>query len=236
MDDAPSGLVYANYWRRKQLLAGPVPHFPLRRWWATDGLCDIEQVYFAATKDAPSLLDVGAGDLRIRDKFLAEGYAGTYHTQDIGGEFEYTYRTLDEVQGKYDAVLCLDVLEHLPLGGGLRLLGRLVELLNPGGSLIIQTPNARYIRSPLGWDMTHLHTYNLSDLWAYARTLGLDATGYRVWFTSPKISPTGWIQNAAGRFVVTRLLGSDYADNIALVARKPCGGSQSNGGGKWSVG
>jgi len=230
MADAPTDPAYANYWWRKQLLTGPVPHFPLRRWWATDGLCDIERVYFAEIKDAPSVLDVGAGDLRIRDKFLAAGYAGTYHTQDIGSEFEYTYRNLDEVQGKYGAVLCLDVLEHLPLEEGLSLLGRLVALLNPGGSLIIQTPNARCVRSPLGWDMTHQHMYNISDLWAYARTLSLDATGYRVWFTSPQISPIGWLQTAASRFVVTRLLGSDYADNIALVARKPLGGAESNGG------
>ena len=139
MDDAPTDPAYANYWRRKQLLDGPVPHFPLRRWWATDGLCDIERVYFAAIKDAPSVLDVGAGDLRIRDKFLAAGYAGTYHTQDIGGEFEYTYRSLDEVQGGYDAVLCFDVLEHLPLVGGLSLLGRRSRC-SPRRVVIIQTP------------------------------------------------------------------------------------------------
>src|SRR5689334_10580294 len=112
-----SDRVYLNYWRRKQLRQ-EIPHFPLRKWWWTGGLCEIEQVYFEAVKSANRLIDVGAGDLRIRDKFLAAGYAGTYHTQDIGSEYEYTYRKLDDVHGGYDAVLCFDVLEHLPLIGG----------------------------------------------------------------------------------------------------------------------
>ena len=130
-----------------------MPHFPLRRWWATDGLCDIERVYFAAIKDATSLLDVGAGDLRVRDKFLAEGYAGTYHTQDIGREFEYTYRSLYEVQEKYDAVLCFDVLEHLPLEDGLSLLDRLVA---PPTPRVVNHPNAERPMCPapawMGYD------------------------------------------------------------------------------------
>jgi hypothetical protein len=223
-----SDRVYLNYWQRKQL-PKETPHFPLRRWWRTDGLCDIERVYFEAVKPAQRLLDVGAGDLRIRQKLLVAGYTGEYHTQDIGGEHEYTYSSLDEVDDGYDAVLCLDVVEHLPLGEGLKLIGRLVELLNPGGSLVIQTPNARCIRSPLAWDMSHLHMYNLPDLWAYLRGMGLDARGYRVWFTGPRFSPAGWLRATAARFVITQLLGCDYADNVAIVARKPAGGPASNG-------
>jgi hypothetical protein len=213
---------YLNYWKRKDLMRTP-PLFPVRRWWATDGLCDVERVYFDAVRSAARLLDVGAGDLRVRRKLLAAGFAGTYDTQDIGTEFAYTYRSLDEVAGRYDAVLCLDVLEHLRLEDGLGLFGRLVGLLNPGGVLVVQTPNARCVRHPLGWDMTHVHVYNLPDLWAYARALGLEAAGYRVWFAPERLSPAAWVRAAAARFVAARLLGCDYADNIALVARKPAG-------------
>lgn len=219
-----SHVAYLNYWKRKDLLRA-APHFPVRRWWKTDGLCDIERVYFDALRGAGSVLDVGAGDLRVRDKFAAAGFRGTYHTQDVGTEFAYTYRTLDEVTTRYDAVVCFDVLEHLRLEDGLALVLRLVELLTPGGVLLLQTPNARCVRSPLGWDMTHLHLYNLGDLWAFATALGLSATGYRVWFAPPRFSPAGWVRAAVSRAAVTRVLDCDYADNVALVARKPGGGA-----------
>ena len=172
---APIDSAYANYWRRKKLLAGTMPHFPVCRWWATDGLCDIERVYFAAIKDASSLLDVGAGDLRIRDKLLAEGYLGTYHTQDIGKEFEYTYHSLDEVRGRYDAVLCLDVLEHLQMEVGLNLLSRLVYAAQSrrlADCPDAERPDGDPVSARMGYD-AHTHLHNWQDLWAFTQTLGL---------------------------------------------------------------
>jgi hypothetical protein len=212
---------YRNYWKRKRLLAQGPPRFPLRRWWETENLCDIEQGCFDAIRDAPSLLDVGAGDLRIKRKLQAAGYAGEYHTQDVGPEHHHTYGTLAEVDRRYDAILCLDVLEHCPLDEGLGMLDRLVELLSPGGTLVIQTPNARCIRSPLAWDMTHLHLYNLDDLWAYLSAAGLEVRGFRVVFGGPPRSPLAWARYAAAAFVTTRLLGADFADNVVLIARRP---------------
>lgn len=221
-----SGRAYGTYWERKRLLAGPVPHFPLRRWWPDQGLCDIEQVYFEAVKGATRLLDVGAGDLRIMKKFQAAGFTGEYHTQDIGTEYAYTFADLSEVTSQYGAIICLDVIEHLPLEPGLDLIARMSDLLAPGGVLILQTPNGRCVRNPLGWDMTHVQLYNLTDLWAFARTLGLDAAGFRVEFQSgARRSLWNRFKGSLGKFVITWSLGADYADNIALIARKPPGGA-----------
>jgi hypothetical protein len=213
--------VYRDYWRRKRLLDQGPPRFPLRRWWESEGLCDIEQVCFEAVRGAASLLDVGAGDLRIRRKLQAAGYTGEYHTQDVGREYDHTYASLAEVDRHYDAIMCLDVLEHLPLEEGLATLDRLVKLLNPGGRLVIQTPNARCIRSPLAWDMTHVHLYNLDDLWAYLTAAGLDSQGFRVAFGRPPRSPVAWVRFALATFVTSRVLGADFADNVVLIARRP---------------
>src|SRR5689334_7316124 len=101
---------YRTFWQRKEMLRRSFPGFPLRRWWETDGLCEIERVYFDAVRNASSVLDVGAGDLRIMRKFQEAGFAGEYHTQDIGGEGQYTYRDLAQVTRRYGAILCLDVL------------------------------------------------------------------------------------------------------------------------------
>lgn len=211
---------YAKYWERKRLMANGVPRFPVRRWWPSDGLSDIEQVLFDAVREAGSLLDVGAGDLRVMQMFQQAGFLGEYHTQDIGHEFAYTYQSLDDVDRGYDAVLCLDVLEHLPLNDGLQLLERLVSLLNPGGRLIVQTPNARCVRDPMSWDMTHVQLYNIFDLWAWLSCQGLDVQGYRVQFVPSPPGPLRRLHMAAHAWFVSRWLGCDYTDNIVLIAQR----------------
>ncbi|MGO9449520.1 MAG: class I SAM-dependent methyltransferase [Candidatus Binataceae bacterium] len=212
---------YVDFWRRKQLLAEGPPEFAISRWWMSDALCDIERIYFDALKGAATVLDVGAGDLRLAHRFRDAGFAGRYDTLEPFGERSYTYSNLSQVNRTYDAVLFIDVIEHLTLDEGLGTLGRLAGLLNQGGVLIVQTPNARCIRNPLSWDMTHLHCYNGPDLWAYLRCIGLDVEGcYRIVFGVKPSFPLGTIAAALKAFLIARVIGSDYADNIALIARK----------------
>jgi hypothetical protein len=214
-------IVYGSYWRRKHILFQPVPAFPVKRWWRTDRLSEIERIYSEALKRSPSILDVGAGDLSIMRKFKSAGYSGEYHTLDPGEEYTHTYRDLAEVNRTYGAILCLDVIEHLAFQQGLRMLTRLTELLEPGGVMVLQTPNARCIRYPASWDMTHLHIYNAPDLWAYLSGLGLTVEGFRIVFSSEHPSIADRIRGLAGAFIASRLLGCDYADNIAMIASKP---------------
>ncbi len=213
-------LVYLNYWKRKELIASCLPKFTVINFWQSEKLSEVEQVIFDCLKNRPSVLDCGAGDLRIKTKFQKLGFAGIYHTQDVGTEFAYTFKSLEEITQKYSAILCLDVIEHLPLPAGLRLIHTLVNLLEAGGILVLQTPNARCVRNPLISDMTHLHCYNLTDLWAYLTALGLKTDGYRVVFAA---KPQSWLQKAQGflpKYIATKILGLDYADNIMVVAHK----------------
>lgn len=195
----------------------------MRRWWETDSLCDIERVYFDAVRNASSLLDVGAGDLRIMRKFQAAGFAGEYHTQDIGTEGRYTYRDVGEVKRKYGAILCLDMIEHLPLQEGLSMLRTVVALLEPGGALVIQTPNAAYLPDPRSWDMTHIHLYNAGDLWAWLTCEGLETTVYRVTIRDEHPGPIVSARLAITDYLKRKILGCDFASNIAAVARRPTG-------------
>lgn len=87
---------YKNYWKRKRMLSAEPPAFPAIRWHPSEGLCDSERIIFDSIREASSLLDVGAGDLRVMRKFLAAGFAGTYHTRDIGTEFAYTYQNINK--------------------------------------------------------------------------------------------------------------------------------------------
>ena len=193
----------------------------MRRWWETEGLCEIEQVYFDAIRGASSLLDVGAGDLRIMRKFQSAGYRGEYHTQDVGTEGAYTYRDLDEVPRRYAAILCLDVIEHLALQEGLGMVRNMISLLEAGGALVIQTPNAAYIPDPRSWDMTHLHVYNAGDLWAYLKCEGLEVDLYRVAQREEHPGPMVSARLRITDYIKLKILGCDYANNIAAVARAP---------------
>jgi 2-polyprenyl-3-methyl-5-hydroxy-6-metoxy-1,4-benzoquinol methylase len=212
--------LYSNYWKRKEILKTQIPHFPVLKFFISSGLSPIEKKYWSVVKDAQSILDFGAGDLWMMKKLQAHGYKGVYETLDVADGFDYTYKTLDQVKKKFDVIICLDVLEHMPLNDGLGLLQGLVALLNKGGTLILQTPNARCIRHPLSWDMTHVHCYNLPDLWAYLSSMDLKVEGMRVVFTPEKIGFWKKLQNLIGQIIITKFLGSDYADNIALLARK----------------
>ena len=193
----------------------------MRRWWETVGLCDVERVYFDAIRSSRSLLDVGAGDLRIMRKLQAAGYRGDYHTQDVGVEGTYTYRDLREVSRSYDAILCLDVIEHLPLQEGLGMVRAMIALLTPGGVLVIQTPNASYIPDPRSWDMTHLHVYNAGDLWAYLKCEGLEVDLYRVALREEHPRPVVSARLAITDYVKRNVLGCDFASNLAAIARRP---------------
>lgn len=220
IDKMNQDLVYLNYWKRKNLLKSGVPRFSLLRWWSSEYLCEVEKTIFEKIKNIDKLLEVGAGDFRIMRKFQQVGYSGEYHTQDIGEEFTYTYKTIDEISQPYPAILCLDVIEHLQLTEGLKLVRNLVNLLKPGGLMVIQTPNARCIRNPLAMDMTHVHCYNINDLWAYLTCMGLDVEGYRVVFEPEVRNLWQWITSLLSRYIITRILGLDYADNIVLIAKK----------------
>jgi hypothetical protein len=213
-------LAYLNYWKRKELMSSQLPTFPVSYWWMSEELSDSEVVIFNKIKTNTAILDVGAGDFRVKKKFCKHGFQGDYHTQDIGTEFDYTYKTLAQVSRQYPAILYLDVLEHLSLEDGLGTLHKLFNLLEPNGHLVIQTPNARCVRSPLISDMTHLHCYNLPDLWSYLTALGCHVDGYRIVLGKPVEGILPKLKSNITRYITTRLMGLDYADNILLIAQK----------------
>ncbi len=215
MDDP----AFRNYWERKRL-AQNVPAFPVKRWWRSDGLSEIERLYFEIVAGAPSLLDVGAGSLDVKKKLVAAGFRGEYRTLDPGTEFPHDYRDLSEVKRRFHAILCLDVIEHLPLREGLALIDGMGALLEPGGVLVVQTPNGRCIRSPLSLDMTHVQCYSVQELWAYLTAQGFSVEGYRIVFRSERPGLLERLGSLASAFVITRLLGCDYADNVSVVARR----------------
>jgi 2-polyprenyl-3-methyl-5-hydroxy-6-metoxy-1,4-benzoquinol methylase len=92
---------------------------------------------------------------------------------------------LDQVEGGFDTVLCMDVLEHLVDPGAV--LRRLHGLARPAGRLEVSVPNARHYSVALN--------VFVRGTFAYARSGIFDSTHLR-WFTrrdiTELIAASGW--------------------------------------------
>ena len=96
---------------------------------------------------------------------------------------------LEERLGRFDCLLCADVLEHLV--DPWTALERFASLLEPGGTAVVSLPNVRFWETfwQLGrhgtwprraegiFDRTHLRWFTASDAWSLLDGAGLEVVG-----------------------------------------------------------
>ncbi|MGH9362587.1 MAG: hypothetical protein ACRD2T_11785, partial [Thermoanaerobaculia bacterium] len=75
------------------------------------------------------VLDVGAGGRSWEEKVRAAAPGVEYRSLDQDRGTRQDYYSLDQVEGQFDLVLLVEVIEHLGFEDGLELLGRLRGLL-----------------------------------------------------------------------------------------------------------
>ena len=219
------GKIFSNYWefiaKRKEF--GGVKR-PVLYWYPPipgEKMNEVERVYFDFIKDVPCLLDFGAGDLSLKKRFEAAGFKGKWLTCDLSKEFNYDFTTIDEVIAsgtKVDAVLVLEVIEHMTLPEFEDFVPKLKKILNPNGKIILSTPNATAVNAVWSGDYTHVKTYPLQDLWAIFSLIGFDCIPYRVVWTVARPTLWNWIELQINR-VLTHFLGLDYANGVALLCK-----------------
>lgn len=211
---------YRNYWRRlqarEQILVGI--RAPRVHWFWSDSLNEAEEIIFERTRQAARVLDFGAGEARLKRKFLAAGYEGEYHTLDLSTEQEHTYYDLSQVKGQYDAILCLEVIEHMTLNEYVELMDGFQRLLAPGGILVISTPNPLCVVPMWALDAGHIQQYPLADLVADFEVRGYQAEAYRICLGR---RPSRWpaIKLMVGR-LLCYFLNVDYAQGLLLIGVK----------------
>jgi SAM-dependent methyltransferase len=214
------GQHYRHYWRRMELREQAERYrAPCLRWHHCDGLNPTERVVFERVRAAGRLLDFGAGDLRLKRKFIAAGFAGRYETLDISEEFPHEYTDIAQVSGPFGAILCLEVIEHLPLTAFDALVNRLCELLEPGGALVISTPNPLCVVPMWARDSGHIQQYPLHDLIAALLARGVAVDPFRVRFVPARPSAPQRLRLLSQR-LLCYLLGVDYADGLLVIGTK----------------
>ncbi|WP_316977566.1 class I SAM-dependent methyltransferase [Shumkonia mesophila] len=128
----------------------------------------------------------------------------------------------------FDAILCLDVLEHLL--DPWTVLKKLVGNLSPGGTVIASIPNIRFYKAvfPLllkgKWsyeergvlDSTHLRFFTRETAVAMVRDAGLEITA---------VEPSTALKPWKNKWIINRLTGGRlidfYAYNYRIAGRKP---------------
>lgn len=193
------------------------------RWWmasATDaGLNPAEKLMLAHFVDAERVLDIGAGDLRMKARFRAAGFAGCYETTDQSPEFTYDYPSLHNAPTDgFDAVLVLEVIEHIPLDEFDEFMDEVLRVLKPGGRLVLSTPNAACIKTIWAGDMTHRHPYRSPDLAAYLHLRGIESEIHRVTWRAPSVSMYERVRYKLAQ-VLARVQQVDYAEGVLLLGR-----------------
>ena len=188
-------IAIAGDYQHRALTEGPA----VQRYWHRAKLELLD--WFFQPEPPGRALDVGCGSGVISDGLGRLGFevlgvdanpeAIAYAEQTFGRE-QVTFRRgfLDELdleEHSFDVATCLEVIEHVYPDQIERLLASFARLLNPGGSLLITTPNYRGLWPLIEWSadrfastasmdadqhVTHLHRRRLRSI--------LEAAGFEV--------------------------------------------------------
>ena len=109
-------------------------------------------------------------------------------------DVEVVEGTIEDVSGSFDAIVCLNVLEHI--ADDLGTLRRFHDLLEPGGRLLLLVPAHPFLYGSIDRTVEHERRYTKSDLRGKLEEAGFDIAELRL------VNPLG----AAGWLVSSRVL------------------------------
>ena len=167
-------------------------------------------------RDSEKVLDIGASSRGLEDRLRSHYPNVIYKSMDVDQERPHDFYSLEEIRESFDVVLLFEVIEHLELEEGAKLLKGIYELLNTGGRLILTTPNifnpGRFWR-----DATHRVAYCYDELGGILLAQGFHIKSmYRTY------------NDVFHRYLLRvyvmaplhRYLGIDFAKSILVVAEK----------------
>jgi hypothetical protein len=176
----------------------------------------LREVVVGAVPAEGRVLEVGAGERKIQSLLRRHRPGARYESLDIDPQGEHDYREWSEVSDRLDCVLALEVIEHLTLEEISPWLSKIAEVLRPGGRLVLSTPNTFYPPAYLR-DATHRTPLCYDELAGLVAGAGFEVERLCRVYNDPL--PRMLLRRYASGWLF-RLLGIDFARQIALVARR----------------
>ena len=168
-----------------------------------------------------SLLEVGAGDRALSTTMQKYWGKFEYKSCDIDPSFDHDFSHSREIEGEYDLIAIFEMIEHVSLEDAAELLTDCFEHLTHGGSIVLTTPNTFYPPAYLR-DATHITPFCYDELAGVLSLCGFEIKAiYRLHHDAV-------LKKFLKRVVfypLYRLLGIDFAHQIAVVATKPLASS-----------
>ncbi len=162
------------------------------------------------------ILDVGASDRRMERRIKGVYPDIIYKSMDIDRGFYHDYYSLDEIDEQFDLITLLEVIEHVELEEGMKMLERLRNLLVPGGILIISTPNI-FHPNRFWQTTTHKVAYSYGEFAGILLSQGFEVLEiYRTFNASvPK-----YFLRFTLFYPLHRILDVDFAKSIVFMVQK----------------
>jgi 2-polyprenyl-3-methyl-5-hydroxy-6-metoxy-1,4-benzoquinol methylase len=177
------------------------------------------ELFIRQLSSARTILDVGAGNRYWKDVLERLGIEGSYQSTDVESHHDHDFADFFAIRSSFDAILMLELLEHLPVEAGLRFIDHAISLLDPGGVLVLGTPNPAHAHWAWSADFTHIRPWPARDLWAILLVVGFqDVEVYRQMLTNRRRQLTLPLQMA-----LSKLLELDPAHGLLAFGRKPRG-------------
>jgi SAM-dependent methyltransferase len=177
----------------------------------------VRDVLLEVVRDGDEVLEVGAGDRRMRELLEKKRSGVVYRSMDIDPRGAHDYHTLEEIDRTFDCVFAFEVAEHIESDALGNWFVGLKNLLKPTGHLVLSTPNTFYPPAYLR-DASHRTPLCYDEFGGL-----LEARGFRVTRIVRIYNDPLW-RMFARRFLfgwLFRLIGIDFARQIVVVAEKP---------------
>jgi SAM-dependent methyltransferase len=173
-------------------------------------VCDRDKLIAAQLKGRNRILEVGAGDRPFLTNF-----SGAYKTMDVDPTQKHDFYSVEEIQEPFDAVLMREVVEHISHGVFFSYLAKFAQILNPGGVLILSTPNPWAGGAVFAYDYTHISPWNMRDMYCVLRCYGFQPVEISriIW-----PSRFQWLKKAYWA-IHSRLYQLDYAGGYVAIGR-----------------
>lgn len=166
--------------------------------------------------EGDAVLEVGAGERTMAAQLARFRRDFDYRSLDVDPRGTHDYRDPDEVERQFACVFALEVVEHLPFEEISAWVASLARLVEPGGCLVLSTPNTFYPPAYLR-DATHRTPLCYDELAGLLAAAGLSVERVVRVYHDPV--PRALLRRYAFGWLF-RLLGIDFARQIVVVGRR----------------